>query len=100
MKMLEKIASQSRGQPFGQALMKVAATDELMTEVQGDERPDDMFLTRELVKGMRIEMEHTDEPEEAKEIAKDHLIEDPRYYTKLEKCEAMTPGAAPEGFRE
>lgn len=36
--------------------------------------------------GIQVEMEHTDSPEIAKEIALDHLTEDPIYYTKLGKC--------------
>ena len=39
-----------------------------------------------VAKGQRIEMEHTDEPSVAREIAMDHLVEDPDYYEKLEKC--------------
>ena len=38
--------------------------------------------------GIEIEKEHTDDPAEAKKIAKDHLKEDPKYYTKLKKMEA------------
>ena len=33
--------------------------------------------------GTKVEMEHTDDEEEAKKIAMDHLKEDPHYYTKL-----------------
>ena len=40
-------------------------------------------LALELEKGIRVEMEHTDNPAVAREIAKDHLAEDPKYYTKL-----------------
>ena len=38
----------------------------------------------ELSRGIEVEMEHTDDPFVAREIALDHLLkEDPRYYTKL-----------------
>lgn len=37
--------------------------------------------------GVKVEKEHTQDKEEAEEIAKDHLIEDPDYYTKLGKME-------------
>jgi len=33
--------------------------------------------------GIRVEMEHTDDPEKAKKIALDHLAENPFYYTQL-----------------
>lgn len=36
--------------------------------------------------GIQIEMEHTNDPEIAQEIASDHLYEDPIYYTKLVKA--------------
>lgn len=40
----------------------------------------------ELETGISVEMEHTDDPDEAKRIALDHLAEDPEYYTKLGKA--------------
>jgi len=45
-------------------------------------------LNKQLEMGMKVEMEHTDSKEKAKEIAMDHLWEDPSYYTKLKKIEA------------
>jgi len=45
-------------------------------------------LKKELSKGIKIEMEHTSDREKAKEIAMDHLYEDPKYYTKLKKIES------------
>jgi len=51
---------------------------------------DDMVkaLTKQLNIGMKEEMEHTNDKRIAKEIAMDHLSEDPTYYTKLKKIEA------------
>lgn len=37
--------------------------------------------------GVDVEMEHTDDPKIAKEIARDHLMEDPIYYKKLKEME-------------
>ena len=42
--------------------------------------PDSDFDKEQLDKGQEIEMEHTNDPDIAKEIAKDHLVEAPRYY--------------------
>lgn len=42
----------------------------------------------QLKKGIKIEMEHTNDREKAEEIALDHLSENPKYYTDLEKLEA------------
>ena len=44
-------------------------------------------LNRQLEIGIKVEMEHVDDEEKAKEIAMDHLWEDPTYYTKLKKME-------------
>lgn len=57
--------------------------------------------TPELEIGIKVEMEHTDDPEEAKKIALDHLSENFHYYTELveaglvDEPEAL---AAAEGF--
>lgn len=40
----------------------------------------------ELRRGIKVEMEHTTDPEVAREIAMDHLYEHPKYYTKLLKA--------------
>jgi hypothetical protein len=45
------------------------------------------MLKKQLSKGIRVEMEHTDDKGSAKEIAMDHLFENPKYYDKLEKIE-------------
>ena len=45
-------------------------------------------LNRQLEMGIKIEMEHVDDKDKAKEIAMDHLWEDPTYYTNLKKIEA------------
>lgn len=47
--------------------------------------PDSKFDIDELEKGIEVELEHTDSVAVAKAIAKDHLLEDPKYYTNMEK---------------
>lgn len=42
---------------------------------------------KQIEKGIKVEMEHTDSKEIAREISLDHLTEDPKYYDKLEKIE-------------
>jgi len=44
-------------------------------------------LKNEFIKGYAIEREHTTDVDIAKEIALDHLYEDPNYYSKLSKIE-------------
>ena len=46
-------------------------------------------LNKHLDKGEKVELEHTDDKAVAKEIALDHLYEDPKYYDKLEKVEEL-----------
>lgn len=46
-------------------------------------KPDRHYDPAELARGVDVEMEHTDDPEIAKVIAKDHLDEDPHYYARL-----------------
>lgn len=52
----------------------------------------------QLVKGVNVELEHTTDEKVAREIALDHLSEDPEYYTKLagvgleEDSYSMNPG--------
>jgi hypothetical protein len=45
------------------------------------------FDSKQLAMGIRIEMEHTNSKSVAREIAMDHLAEDPEYYTKLKEIE-------------
>ena len=52
-----------------------------------NEIPDDKFDQKELEAGIKVEHEHTNDPEKAKSIAKDHLSEIPDYYTRLLKME-------------
>ena len=52
-----------------------------------DTRPDDDYDPQQLAMGIKVEMEHTDNEEIAKRIAKDHLDEFSDYYTRLEKME-------------
>ncbi len=50
-------------------------------------RPDSSFNKTQLRQGTKVELEHTDSRKIAKQIAKDHLEESPRYYIELGKLE-------------
>lgn len=52
-----------------------------------DGRPAKDFDPKQIEMGIEIEFEHTNDRKKAREIAKDHLAEDPKYYTKLKKME-------------
>jgi len=50
---------------------------------------DKMFNKYQLMKGIKVEKEHTDNPSIAKQITKAHLTENKDYYkylSKMEKC--------------
>ena len=47
------------------------------------------FDEGELAMGLDVERQHTDDPRFARQIARDHLVEDPRYYTHLRFIERM-----------
>jgi len=56
-------------------------------------------LKNEFIKGYAVEREHTTDVNIAKEIALDHLYEDPNYYSKLSKIEIPTNEAGfPMGY--
>jgi len=67
-------------------LLSYVKEDKLKGGLADKMKPED-FDQKELKIGIKHELEHTDDPEMAKEIAMDHLAEDPKYYTKLEKLE-------------
>lgn len=52
-----------------------------------DDVPEDEFDLGQLDKGTEVEMEHTDDSDIAREITKDHLVEDSNYYDRLEEME-------------
>lgn len=60
--------------------------DQMMIGKHND-TPDEDFDQDQLAKGISVEMEHTDNEDIAKAIAKDHLSEMPDYYAKLEAIE-------------
>lgn len=57
---------------------------------KGDRAKPSDFDPQELKRGIEVEMEHTKSRRIAREIALDHLSEDPRYYSKLKKIHRET----------
>lgn len=49
-------------------------------------KPSD-FDSKDLAEGTDVEMEHTTDRDVAREIAMDHLTEDPEYYRRLKRIE-------------
>jgi hypothetical protein len=83
---LENLLSETNKIPGGVAKNKTL--DDIATKhgVKKDE------LKKQLEKGIKVETEHTTDKAVAKEIAMDHLFEDPKYYDKLSKIEEGTCG--------
>ena len=52
---------------------------------KGDNKKPSDFDVKQVLMGMSVEMEHTDDPMKALEICLDHLAEDEIYYTKLKE---------------
>jgi hypothetical protein len=67
-------------------LVRLAQKDRLPGGL-GDQKTDQDFDKRQLDQGVKVEMEHTSDPELAREIVRDHLTEDPQYYEKLKTIE-------------
>ena len=66
----------------------LSAFQKAMIEAAGkDTRPDQDYEPADLSEGIRVEMEHTDDENVAKMIAKDHLDEFAEYYRALKKME-------------
>jgi len=56
---------------------------------KADNKTNADFNPKQLAMGKKVEMEHTDNPAMAQEIARDHLEEFPNYYTALDEMEAQ-----------
>jgi 8-oxo-dGTP pyrophosphatase MutT (NUDIX family) len=61
--------------------------EDLIQGGKADNKADTSFPKDQLAKGMKVEREHTNNPALAKEIARDHLTEDKKYYDHLKKME-------------
>lgn len=54
---------------------------------KADKMQPELFNQQQLQKGIEHELEHTNDPDLAREIAMDHLSEDPKYYDHIAKIE-------------
>jgi hypothetical protein len=72
--------------PMAEELLKIAA--DVLSGGKADDKTNSDFSAKQMAMGKKVEMEHTNSPELAKEISRDHLEEFPDYYTRLHKMEA------------
>lgn len=81
-------------------MLKSSATKraEVLYGGKADGVPNSAFVASRLRAGRRHEREHTHSTAAATEIAKDHLVEDPQYYAKLEQLEkaSFSPDLTPD----
>ena len=73
-------------------------SEDIIPGGKGDKKPDSAFKYKDLIEGIKEEMEHTTDKAVAKEIAKDHLTEDPDYYKKLKKLHKAIVDQAEAGI--
>lgn len=68
----------------------------------GDHAPVSSVSPRQLLRGIKVEMEHTKDPRIAREIAMDHLMELPDYYDRLATIEPAhnPPGGSTMSLKE
>jgi hypothetical protein len=75
------------------------ADNKSLSDIAKKHKVDVKILTKQFEKGLKVEKEHTDSPQEAEEIALDHLAENPKYYTDLINSGVVDEPAALALFR-
>jgi hypothetical protein len=70
-------------------LMELFLFEDKLPGGKGDSVDVEKLDQKELEIGIKHELEHTGDREIAREIAIDHLAEDPHYYSNLEKAERL-----------
>lgn len=73
--------------PIDQAIDEPDAGEEELEGGLADGEEPTKYEPQQILRGMEVEMEHTDDPKVALEIAMDHLEEIPDYYDHLDKME-------------
>jgi hypothetical protein len=67
---------------------EVAMVKSILPGGRAEGKPLKDFDPKQLSMGIKIELEHTDDEDLAREIAMDHLAEIPDYYTRLKRMES------------
>jgi hypothetical protein len=85
-------------EPEGDKIEQLAQDKEEQGEViqggKGDGKSPLEFDPEQILMGLKVEKEHTDDPLTAIEIVMDHLTEDPEYYTQKDTPEASAQAGA------
>lgn len=83
----------SRGELKAANELSRSGKKDLLEGGKGDNLPDREISADSLAEGAKHEHEHTRNDQIAKEIAKDHLSEDPQYYEKIKEIEKSAASA-------
>jgi hypothetical protein len=86
-----------QGDEIEQLSQEKEETGDMLAGGLADDKVAGEFDPEQLAMGLKVEMEHTDNPMVALEIAMDHLMEIPDYYTHLDKMEKEAGVEEPEG---
>lgn len=70
----------------------VVSDDDKIPGGLADDKSVDDFPKDQIEKGIEVELEHTDDPEIAREISMDHLTESDDYYSRLDGMESEMKG--------
>lgn len=81
-------------------IFKVAAEDQIPGGKADNDTNDADFPKNQMELGEKVELEHTNSPVLAKEIARDHLTEFSDYYTRLKKMEQQAEASKEEKSKE
>ena len=93
--LLDKIEQEKAGEEAIMSQYDPMEEDQL-TEGKGKDLNPNQIHPSELRMGIKVEMEHTDDPKKAEKIALDHLAENPYYYTALKLSGVESPSKPKE----
>lgn len=72
------------------AEMKGGKADNMsISDIAKKHKVSEKAIEKQIDMGIKVEMEHVDDKDKAREIAMDHLVEFPDYYTRLKKMESQ-----------
>jgi len=98
------IAAVTRSEAVGMATTSPKQINDQLKEIPHIKNPLKKYDEKQLEMGIKVEMEHTNDPTVAEQIARDHLQEVPDYYTRLkeyvETKKDHIPGMAEEKEEE
>jgi len=97
-------AAVTRSEAVGMATTSPKQINDQLKEIPHIKNPLKKYDEKQLEMGIKVEMEHTNDPTVAEQIARDHLQEVPDYYTRLkeyvETKKDHIPGMAEEKEEE